>query len=154
MYFMLGDINTMTLWGIDDNNPFGYLAESRHRTELVGFETARREDGELVFKGFDAKQNVSPFLPPVDTTYSFLERDYSNRRFLRMLKQGPTGKAVERCLKTLPQLNCDVFIRRYFFFESRNEIAARYGISEAQVSVRLSRARKKLADYLRQEGYV
>ena len=96
LYFMLGDINTMTLWGIDDNNPFGYLAESRHRTELVGFETARREDGELVFKGFDAKQNVSPFLPPVDTTYSFLERDYSNRRFLRMLKQGSTGRAVER----------------------------------------------------------
>ena len=64
------------------------------------------------------------------------------------------GKAVERCLKTLPQLNCDVFLRRYFFFESRSEIAARYGISEAQVSVRLSRARKKLAEYLRQEGYV
>jgi len=96
MFFMLGDVNTMTLWGINDNNPFGYLAEERHQAELMGFSTAKREKGELVFKDFDARQSVSPFLPPVDTTYSFMVRDYSNRRILRMLKQGSSGRAVKR----------------------------------------------------------
>ena len=64
------------------------------------------------------------------------------------------GMAVEHFLKTQPSLGCNVFLRRYFYFEEREEIAARYGISPAQVSVQLSRTRKKLAQYLKQEGYL
>ena len=64
------------------------------------------------------------------------------------------GQAVERFLRSQPSLACDVFLRRYFFFEDRGEIARRYGISEAQVSVHLSRTRKKLAEYLKKEGYL
>ena len=94
LFFMLGDVNTMTLWGINDGNPFGYLAEERHQTDLMGFSTAKRENGELVYKDFKTLQSVSPFLPPIDTTYSFVVRDYSNNRFLRMLKQGSSGRAV------------------------------------------------------------
>lgn len=62
------------------------------------------------------------------------------------------GRAVERFLRTQKALPQGVFIRRYYFFESREEIAARYGISAAQVSVQLSRTRKRLAQYLQQEG--
>ena len=96
LFFMLGDINTMTLWGIDRDNPHGYLAEDRHQAELLGFQTALYEDGEAVSRTFKAQQTVSPFLPAVDTTFGFNVRDYSDRRLLRMLKQGTDGRAVRR----------------------------------------------------------
>ena len=64
------------------------------------------------------------------------------------------GRAVERFLRSQPPLACDIFLRRYFYFEDRAEIAARCGISPAQVSVRLSRTRKKLAQFLKEEGYL
>ena len=96
LFFMLGDVNTMTLWGIDEGNPFGYLAEERHQVELLGFETAQHENGEIVKRSFGARQSVSPFLPTIDTTYDFVVRDYSDRRLLRMLKQGPDGPAARR----------------------------------------------------------
>ncbi len=62
------------------------------------------------------------------------------------------GKAVDSFLRTQPQRNRNVFLRRYFYFETRAEIAQRYGISQAQVSVILSRVRKKLRAYLIKEG--
>ena len=96
LFFMLGDMNTMTLWGIERDNPFGYLAEDRHQAELLGFETAMYEDGKVVSKTFEAQQSVSPFLPAIDTTFGFNVRDYSDRRLLRMLKQGTDGRAVKR----------------------------------------------------------
>ena len=96
LFFMLGDVNTMTLWGIDESNPFGYLAEERHQVELLGFETAQYEDGKIVKRSFEAHQSVSPFLPSIDTTYDFVVRDYSDRRLLRMLKQGADGRAARR----------------------------------------------------------
>ena len=62
------------------------------------------------------------------------------------------GKAVDAFLRTQPQRSRNVFLRRYFYFESRAEIASKYGISSAQVSVILSRVRKKLKAYLSKEG--
>ena len=64
------------------------------------------------------------------------------------------GAAVDRFLRTLPQRQCNVFLRRYFYFEDRSEIAHRYDNSPQTVSVELSRARKKLRTYLTQEGYL
>ena len=62
------------------------------------------------------------------------------------------GRAVEKFLRTQPDRSRNVFLRRYFYFESRGEIADRYAVSTAQVSVILSRTRKKLRTYLKQEG--
>ena len=62
------------------------------------------------------------------------------------------GRAVDRFLRTQPERSRNVFLRRYFWFDSRAEIAARYGLSAAQVSVILSRVRKKLRTYLNKEG--
>ncbi len=45
-----------------------------------------------------------------------------------------------------------LFIRRYFYLESTNDLAKRYGISTNFVSVRLHRARKELRQLLEKEG--
>ncbi len=62
------------------------------------------------------------------------------------------GQAVDRFLRTQSEQSRNIFLRRYYFLDSRTEIAARYEISVALVSVSLSRTRKRLRDYLKKEG--
>jgi RNA polymerase sigma factor, sigma-70 family len=61
---------------------------------------------------------------------------------------------VNRFLRRLPVRDRDLFLRRYYFAESTEEIAARYKLREANVYVRLSRIRNKLRQHLMKEGYL
>ena len=62
------------------------------------------------------------------------------------------GAAVDRFLRTQSQEARSIFLRRYYYFDTRTEIAERYDISAAQVSVILSRTRKRLHKFLKEEG--
>lgn len=53
-------------------------------------------------------------------------------------------RLIEDFLKTLPPENRVILMRRYWFSDSYQEIAARTGLSEKTVSVRLVRIRKQL----------
>lgn len=66
---------------------------------------------------------------------------------------GDLEAEINRFLGTLPERDRDVFLRRYFFTEPVREIARRYGLREENVSMILSRARKKLKQHLYKEGY-
>lgn len=59
---------------------------------------------------------------------------------------------VNRFLHRLPERECNLFLRRYFFAEPVKEIARRYGLRENAVSVTLRRTRLKLKAHLAQEG--
>lgn len=59
---------------------------------------------------------------------------------------------IEHFLEGLPQENRIIFMRRYWFSDSYGDIAARVGITETNVSVRLSRIRKQLSEYLAERG--
>jgi RNA polymerase sigma-70 factor (ECF subfamily) len=63
------------------------------------------------------------------------------------------GEAINTFLESLPSRERSVFLRRYFYTESFGQIAARYGLREANVRLILSRTRKKLKDFLEKEGY-
>ena len=54
-------------------------------------------------------------------------------------------------LYSLPERDCNVFLRRYFYAESAQEIAKRYGIKQDNVLKILSRTRLKLKEYLKEE---
>ena len=62
-------------------------------------------------------------------------------------------ESVNRFIRALPQREGDILIRRYFFAEHVFDIAARYGMTVNAVSASLSRSRKKLAAYLKKEGF-
>lgn len=64
------------------------------------------------------------------------------------------GRCINCFVHTLPERDCNVFVRRYFFTEPIAEIATRYKLSENNVMVILSRTRKKLRNHLEQEGYI
>ncbi|MBQ8831005.1 MAG: sigma-70 family RNA polymerase sigma factor [Oscillospiraceae bacterium] len=63
------------------------------------------------------------------------------------------GSCIRDFVRTLPERECNIFLRRYFFTESVAEIAGKYGIRESNVMVILSRTRKKLKAHLIKEGY-
>lgn len=62
------------------------------------------------------------------------------------------SETINRFLDTLDHDNRVMFVRRYWFFDSLPEIAAMFGISSHNVSVRLFRTREKLRSYLEKEG--
>ena len=55
---------------------------------------------------------------------------------------------IDAFLSALPRDDRVMFVKRYWFSESLSEIAAAFAITENNVSVRLSRIRKKLHQYL------
>ena len=62
-------------------------------------------------------------------------------------------KSINEFLRTIPERDCNVFLRRYFYFESTKQIADLYAIRESNVLGILSRTRHKLRMHLVQEGY-
>ena len=55
---------------------------------------------------------------------------------------------IENFLGTLTQENRVIFMRRYWFSDTYVDIADRMGMTEKNVSVRLTRIRKQMRDYL------
>lgn len=64
------------------------------------------------------------------------------------------SKAISDFLRTLPETNRNLLIRRYWYNDPIKEIGERYGFSEGKVKVTLQRTREKLAEYLRKEGLI
>lgn len=63
------------------------------------------------------------------------------------------SRDVNTFVRGLPEREGNLFIRRYFFCESVEQAAHRYGITAGNASVMLSRTRKKLKAFLQQKGY-
>ena len=59
---------------------------------------------------------------------------------------------IESFLRSLNTKDKDIFLYRYWYFLSIEEIAERYKISEAAIKMKLVRIRKKLKDLLEKEG--
>lgn len=62
--------------------------------------------------------------------------------------------SINGFLKNLTVRERDVFLRRYYYVESVQDISDRYGIKTGNVAVMLWRVRKKLRKHLEKEGYL
>ena len=62
------------------------------------------------------------------------------------------GKAISDFLRNEKEDVRNVFIRKYYFFDSVGDIAKRYDFTEDKVKSMLYHTRKKLKDYLIKEG--
>ena len=69
----------------------------------------------------------------------------------RELEARELSMVLDRFLRTLTPENQMVFLRRYWYVDTIAEIAARYGISESAVLMRLNRTRAKLQAFLEKE---
>lgn len=63
------------------------------------------------------------------------------------------SKLISRFIRSLPELNQTLFVRRYWYLDSISQAAQSLGISEANAKIRLFRIREQLKSYLEKEGY-
>ena len=62
------------------------------------------------------------------------------------------GYMISRFLHNEKEYIRNVFVRKYYFFDSVSDIAKRYGFTESKVKNMLYHTRTKLKDYLIKEG--
>ena len=68
------------------------------------------------------------------------------------VEAGKMAAILSDFLRSLPSAECDVFLRRYWYFDSVAQIARRYGYSESKVKMTLKRTRDSLRVCLEKEG--
>ena len=68
------------------------------------------------------------------------------------LEEQELADSIDRFLRTLPERECSIFLRRYWYVDPVQLIAARYEIKENTVKSILFRTREKLRRYLLEEG--
>ena len=68
------------------------------------------------------------------------------------LDSGALATLISSFLRTQKEEARNVFLRKYYYFDSIEEIALRYGISQSKVKSSLFHTRKKLKAYLIKEG--
>ena len=61
-------------------------------------------------------------------------------------------RAINRFLDALPETQRDIFVCRYWYLDSIEDIGTRFGYSQSKVTTILFRLRKKLAAHLEKEG--
>lgn len=76
----------------------------------------------------------------------------------KTVEQALEGKELSRLLDafldTLGDEDRNLFVRRYWFFDSVRQLSRSFGITENHVKVKLYRMRKALKQYLEQEAQV
>ncbi len=69
------------------------------------------------------------------------------------LDQEELKRALNTFLATLKTEKRNLFVRRYWYLDSIDSIATRYGVSPSKVKTTLFRVREQLRTYLQKEGY-
>jgi len=89
-----------------------------------------------------------------DLTVSFgeLAEILPDDKFSPGMDDAEVGEIISCFLRAQKADVRNVFIRRYYFFDSVEEIAKRYSFSQSKVKNILFRTRNKLRDYLIEEG--
>ncbi len=68
------------------------------------------------------------------------------------LEAAELGRMIDQFLRTLPEKDCCMFLRRYWYVDSIQDIAKRYHMAEGSVKSNLYRLRQRLRTHLEQEG--
>ncbi|MBR2432298.1 MAG: RNA polymerase subunit sigma-70, partial [Clostridia bacterium] len=78
------------------------------------------------------------------SSYSDVQEDYAVKEL---------GEAIGRFLRTLSERDRDIFVAKYYFVSSVDEISEKLGLSSKYVWNILARTRIKLKNFLEKEGY-
>lgn len=88
----------------------------------------------------------------LQTSLDELEAVLADEHYAPDIGDEEVGRHISDFLRTQKAEARGVFVRRYVFFDSVADIAARYGFTESKVKNLLFRTRSKLKEYLIKEG--
>jgi len=81
-----------------------------------------------------------------------LEAVLPDERFAPDVSDEEIGKLISKFLRSQKEEVRNIFIRKYYFFDSVGAIAERYSFTESKVKNMLFHTRNKLKEYLMKEG--
>ncbi len=113
-----------------------YVCSIARNISLTRFRNAHAKRRDGLFVALEELENCIP------------DQSLEEQVALRQL-----GQAIDAFLDTLDQKSRLAFIYRYWMGDSVKRISEVLGMSVNNVSIRLSRTRKKLKKYLEEEGY-
>ncbi len=113
-----------------------YLSKLTRRISIDKF----RRDHRLKRGGTD---NVILELTDCIPSHENIENDYDNKRL---------GECLNDFIARLEKEKRVMFIRRYFYFQSTEQIAREMSVSESKIKVTLFRIRRDLRNLLESEG--
>ncbi|MBP5271008.1 MAG: RNA polymerase sigma factor [Clostridia bacterium] len=70
------------------------------------------------------------------------------------LEQAELSREISRFLFSIDETKRNVFIRRYWHYDSIESICQRYGFGKSRVLMMLKRTRDDLARHLKKEGFI
>lgn len=117
----------------------GFLGKITRRVAIKMWEkkNTQKRGGDTVSISIE---ELSECIPHRQTT----EHEYEKRELVGH---------INHFLKQLPKEEMQMFVCRYFYFDSIKDIASRYDCKESKVKMKLKRTREKLQVYLSKEGY-
>ena len=74
--------------------------------------------------------------------------------FTEELEAQELGERISRFLNALPKQDRQLFVRRYYYYDTVAALAKLFGLSESAVKMRLKRTRDRLKEVLASEGYL
>ena len=98
--------------------------------------TAEKRNAQVVL----SFQELDACIPTPNTPEELVEAEALRQTILQFLQSERQESRI-------------LFLRRYFFFDSIEEIARNYGLSQSKVKSSLKRTRDRLKFHLMQEGY-
>ena len=88
------------------------------------------------------------FVPEEELEKTFSDADVSDR-----IEAAELTAIITKFLQNSGEAERNVFIRRYWYFDSVEDIARRFGFGKSKVKMMLKRTRDRLAEHLKEEGY-
>ena len=118
------------------NNFMCFVGKSARNLSLKRWEVIKRE-----------KRSADMLL-----SFEELAAVLPDERYAPNISDEDIGKVISKFLRNQNEDAKNVFIRKYYFFDSISEIAKRYSFTESKVKNMLFYTRNKLKDYLIKEG--
>lgn len=69
-----------------------------------------------------------------------------------ILEAKELGACINRFLSGLPREDCSLFVSRFYYAQSQEQLAKKYACSVRQIKYRLEKLRKHFRTYLQKEG--
>lgn len=90
--------------------------------------------------------------PPVILSFDELENVLPDSLIQPDRSDEQLGKVISDFLRSETEEARNVFLRKYWYFDTIADIAARYSLGESKVKVLLHRTRNNLREHLKKEG--
>ena len=89
----------------------------------------------------------------VELSFDELEECISDGKSIdESLDEKSLAEIISTFLHNIKEAECNVFLRRYFYFDSVDDICKRYGFTKSKVKMMLCRTRERLKNELEKEG--